>query len=949
MRARDGVRSRELARIRPGGALGQVPERVAPTATTSMICGYCSTGCSLEVHLRDGRAVNLTPDPSHPVNAGAACPKGWEALTPMQAPDRLTTPLLRDERGKFGPVDWDTALGVVVERFKALQTDHGEESVAFISTGQIPTEEMALLGALFKFGMGFRHGDGNTRQCMATSVVAYKQAFGFDAPPYTYADFEESDVVVLVGSNLAVAHPIMWQRLMANPHDPTVVVVDPRRTETARAADLHLALTPKSDLVLLYGLARRLLELDAVDAGFVADHTTGFDEFVAHVEPYELDQVAVRTGLAVDDVDRAARAVAGGERVSFWWTMGVNQSHEGVRTAQAIIDLALMTGNIGRPGTGANSITGQCNAMGSRLFSNTTSLFAGRDFTSLDDRVATADLLGIDVERIPDAPSKSYDQILEGIATGSTRALWVIATNTAHSWINQTECRELLGRLDFLVVQDLYADTETAAHLVALAHADGPTKGDLPASVRAVARRLEGAFTLVVTHADEPERIVAARRNSPLVLGIGEGETFLASDVAAFIEFTRDAVELGQDQVVTITRDGYDVTDFHGEPVGVNPFEVTWDLAAAEKGGHDYFMLKEIEEQPTAIADTLRGHLVEGRIVLDEQRLTDQDLRDVDKVFVVACGTAYHSGLLAKYAIEHWTRIPVEIELASEFRYRDPVLDRSTLVVAISQSGETADTLEALRHAKEQKARVLAICNTNGAQIPRESDAVIYTHAGPEIGVAATKTFTAQVAANYLIGLALAQARGTKYPDEVVREYEALEAIPAAVAEGLQHLGEARALGQELAPSKAVLFLGRHVGYPVALEGALKLKELAYMHAEAFAAGELKHGPIALIEDGLPVVVVMPSPKGRAVLHSKLLSNIQEIKARGARTVVLAETGDETVRPFADHLFELPAVPTLLQPLVATIPLQVIAAEIARARGYDVDKPRNLAKSVTVE
>ncbi|MFP5069730.1 glutamine--fructose-6-phosphate transaminase (isomerizing) [Pseudonocardia nantongensis] len=497
-------------------------------------------------------------------------------------------------------------------------------------------------------------------------------------------------------------------------------------------------------------------------------------------------------------------------------------------------------------------------------------------------------------------------------------------------------------------------DTETAAHLVALAFAGElagaeDARGDLPAAVRAVARRLEGAFTLVVTHAADPDRIVAARRSSPLVLGLGEGETFLASDVAAFIEFTRDAVELGQDQVVTITRNGYDVTDLDGQPVEVNPFRVTWDLAAAEKGGHDYFMLKEIEEQPAAIADTLRGHLVEGRIVLDEQRLTDQDLRDVEKVFVVACGTAYHSGMLAKYAIEHWTRLPVEIELASEFRYRDPVLDRSTLVVAISQSGETADTLEALRHAKDQKARVLAICNTNGAQIPRESDAVIYTHAGPEIGVAATKTFTAQIAANYLVGLALAQARGTKYPDEVVREFEQLEAIPSAVAEVLESLGEARALGQELAPSKAVLFLGRHVGYPVALEGALKLKELAYMHAEAFAAGELKHGPIALIEDGLPVVVVMPSPKGRAVLHSKLLSNIQEIKARGARTVVIAETGDETVRPFADHLFELPAVPTLLQPLVATIPLQVIAAEIARARGYDVDKPRNLAKSVTVE
>lgn len=492
-------------------------------------------------------------------------------------------------------------------------------------------------------------------------------------------------------------------------------------------------------------------------------------------------------------------------------------------------------------------------------------------------------------------------------------------------------------------------DTEAAAHLVAMAYADGPTRGDLEASVRAVCLRLEGAFTLLVTHAEAPDRIVAARRSSPLVLGLGDGETFLASDVAAFIEFTRDAVELGQDQVVTITRDGYSVTDFHGEPAAVTPFTVTWDLAAAEKGGHDYFMLKEIEEQPTAIADTLRGHFVDGRIVLDEQRMSDQDLRDVDKVFVVACGTAYHSGLLAKYAIEHWTRLPVEVDLASEFRYRDPVLDRSTLVVAISQSGETMDTLEALRHAKDQKARVLAICNTNGAQIPRESDAVLYTHAGPEIGVAATKTFTAQVAATYLVGLALAQARGTKYPDEVAREYAALEAAPAAVARVLGDLEEARSLGRELADARAVLFLGRHVGYPVALEGALKLKELAYMHAEAFAAGELKHGPIALIEEGLPVIVVMPSPKGRAVLHAKLLSNIMEIRARGARTVVIAEEGDDAVRPFASHLFELPAVPTLLQPLVATVPLQVVAAEIARARGYDVDKPRNLAKSVTVE
>jgi glucosamine--fructose-6-phosphate aminotransferase (isomerizing) len=487
-------------------------------------------------------------------------------------------------------------------------------------------------------------------------------------------------------------------------------------------------------------------------------------------------------------------------------------------------------------------------------------------------------------------------------------------------------------------------DTETAAHLVAREY-----DGDLPATVRKVCRRLEGAFTLVVTHADQPGMIVAARRSSPLVVGIGEQEMFLASDVSAFIEHTRDAVELGQDQVVTITRSGYEVTDFSGEPAPTSHFQVNWDLSAAEKGGHDYFMLKEIEEQPEALANTLRGHFVDGRIVLDEQRMADQDLRDVDKVFVIACGTAYHSGLVAKYAIEHWTRLPVEVELASEFRYRDPVLDRDTLVVAISQSGETADTLEAVRHAREQKARVLAICNTNGAQIPRESDAVLYTHAGPEVGVAATKTFLAQIAANYLVGLALAQARGTKYSDEVAREFHELELMPAAVSQVLQTVDKVRALGRELADSKAVLFLGRHVGYPVALEGALKLKELAYMHAEGFAAGELKHGPIALIEQDLPVVVVMPSPKGRAVLHAKLLSNISEIQARGARTIVIAEEGDETVRPFADELIEVPQVPTLLQPLVSTVPLQVLAAEIARARGYDVDKPRNLAKSVTVE
>jgi glucosamine--fructose-6-phosphate aminotransferase (isomerizing) len=494
-------------------------------------------------------------------------------------------------------------------------------------------------------------------------------------------------------------------------------------------------------------------------------------------------------------------------------------------------------------------------------------------------------------------------------------------------------------------------DTEVAVHLVARNYHHGETAGDFTASVLAVLRRLDGHFTLVFANADEPGTIIAARRSTPLVVGIGKGEMFVGSDVAAFIGHTRDAVELGQDQAVAITADSYRVTDFDGNDLtdSARKFHIDWDVDAAEKGGYEYFMLKEIAEQPTAVADTLLGHFVDGRIVLDEQRLSDQELREIDKVFVVACGTAYHSGLLAKYAIEHWTRLPVEVELASEFRYRDPVLDRSTLVVAISQSGETADTLEAVRHAKEQKAKVLAICNTNGSQIPRECDAVLYTRAGPEIGVASTKTFLAQVAANYLVGLALAQARGTKYPDEVEREYRDLEAMPDLVARVIAEIEPVKQLAHRFAQASTILFLGRHVGYPVALEGALKLKELAYMHAEGFAAGELKHGPIALIEEDLPVIIVMPSPKSSAMLHGKLLSNIREIQARGAITIVIAEEGDDTVRPYADHMIEIPAVSTLLQPLLSTIPMQVFAASVAQARGYDVDKPRNLAKSVTVE
>jgi glucosamine--fructose-6-phosphate aminotransferase (isomerizing) len=490
-------------------------------------------------------------------------------------------------------------------------------------------------------------------------------------------------------------------------------------------------------------------------------------------------------------------------------------------------------------------------------------------------------------------------------------------------------------------------DTETVAHLVAAELAGGAS--GLAEATRLVCNRLRGAFTLVLLDRDHPETVVGARRNSPLVLGVGDGENFLGSDVAAFISYTKDAVELGQDQLVEITRSGYRIVDFAGNPVSGNQFRVDWDLAAAEKGGYEYFMLKEIDEQPAAVANTLRGHFLAGRVELDELRLDTAVLREVDKVFVVACGTAYHAGLIAKQAIEHWSRIPVEVEMASEFRYRDPVLDQRTLVLAISQSGETADTLEAVRHAKEQKATVLAICNTNGAQIPRESDAVLYTHAGPEIGVASTKCFTAQVAAVLIVGLALAQARGTKFGDEIATEYLALESMPELVRRALDTGEQVRSIAKEIYGSKAILFLGRHVGYPVALEGALKLKELAYMHAEGFPAGELKHGPIALIEQDLPVVIVMPSASGRPLLHQKMLSNIAEISARGARTIVIAEQGDEQAAKHAAHLIEVPVTPTLFSAMVTTVPLQILAAEIAQLRGNDIDKPRNLAKSVTVE
>jgi glucosamine--fructose-6-phosphate aminotransferase (isomerizing) len=489
-------------------------------------------------------------------------------------------------------------------------------------------------------------------------------------------------------------------------------------------------------------------------------------------------------------------------------------------------------------------------------------------------------------------------------------------------------------------------DTEVAAQLLGREVSAG---ADLAEAMRTVCRRLEGAFTLVAIDADNSGRLVAARRNSPLVVGVGDGENFVASDVAAFIEFTRHAIELGQDEVVDVTADAITITDFFGEPAPSHPFEVTWDLSAAEKGGYDWFMRKEIYEQPKAVADTLLGrYAADGSLKLDELHIPASELRSIDKIIVVACGSAYYAGLVAKYAIEHWTRIACEVEIASEFRYRDPIIDGSTLVVTISQSGETADTLMAIRHAREQRAKVIAICNTNGATIPRESDAVIYTHAGPEIGVASTKGFLTQVAACYLLGLYLAQVRGTMFDDEIHAVMTELAATPPLIQQVLDGLGPIKELAARFVGTKSVLFLGRHVGYPVALEGALKLKEIAYLHAEGFPAGELKHGPIALVEGGVPIFVVVP-PQGRDQLHDKVVSNIQEVRARGALTIVLAEAGDAEVEPYADVLFRLPKVSTLLQPLVATVPLQMFACELATLKGYDVDQPRNLAKSVTVE
>ena len=476
-------------------------------------------------------------------------------------------------------------------------------------------------------------------------------------------------------------------------------------------------------------------------------------------------------------------------------------------------------------------------------------------------------------------------------------------------------------------------DTESVVHL--LSDARKEHNGDLAASMRSVCKQIKGSFTLLAMHSDAPAHIVGARRNSPLVVGIGKGENFLASDVAAFISHTKIALELGQDEVVEITPSSVVVTDLSGQIVNAKQYEISWDASAAERGGFSHFMLKEIYEQPKAIADTLIGRA-------DGLNLNIK-FKKFEKIVIIACGTAYNAGLVGKYAIEKWGQIPVDVELASEYRYREPSLNKKTLVIAISQSGETMDTLMALRYAKSKGATILSVCNTNGSTIGRESDSTLYTHAGPEIAVASTKAFATQLIAMYLIGLEIGKKLGHLNKNQVISINEQLTQLPAKVEQVLETVEPLRELTRKFKDAQSILFLGRHVGYPTALEGALKLKELAYMHAEGFAGGELKHGPIALIDKGTPVVAIMPTQD--SVLAEKMASNIQEVRARGAVVIAISEFDFAG----ADHLIRIPNVDLLLQPILSVVPLQVLAYEMAVARGNDVDQPRNLAKSVTVE
>ena len=488
-------------------------------------------------------------------------------------------------------------------------------------------------------------------------------------------------------------------------------------------------------------------------------------------------------------------------------------------------------------------------------------------------------------------------------------------------------------------------DTEVVAHLVGANYDEHGGEHALADAVRAALRRVQGAFAIAVIHRDAPDTIVASRREAPLVLGHLDGASLLSSDVAGLIRHTRDVEALLDDQVATLTPDGITVTDLDGTVCDGHRYTVDWDIDVAEKQGFDHFMLKEIHEQPAALHETLLGRTRDGRIVLDEQRIDDDDFRHLDKVYVVACGTSHHAGMVAKYALEHWARVPVEVEIASEFRYRDPILTPHTLVVAISQSGETADTLAAAAHARAQRAKVVAISNVVGSSLARQADAVLYTRAGPEIAVASTKAFTTQILGLELLALFLAQLRRAMFPHEWRDQLHRMEALPDLMEQVFQQEGALRELAESIADAGYVMFIGRQVGLPIALEGALKLKEISYLHAEGFPAGEMKHGPIALIEQGGPVVALATAGHVRG----KIVSNIQEVKARGAMVIAVATEGDTEIKAHADHVIYVPEVHELLYPMLTVVPLQLLSYFIATTLGRDVDQPRNLAKTVTVE
>ncbi|MFA5606204.1 MAG: glutamine--fructose-6-phosphate transaminase (isomerizing) [Leucobacter sp.] len=496
--------------------------------------------------------------------------------------------------------------------------------------------------------------------------------------------------------------------------------------------------------------------------------------------------------------------------------------------------------------------------------------------------------------------------------------------------------------------EELLSETDTEV-VAALLGREAARTGDLESAFRAVVRRLAGTFTLLAMHRDEPGTIVSARHHSPLVVGLGDGENFLGSDVAAFVSSTRRAVAVDDDHIAIVTADEVRITDFDGNPADFVEFEVEWDADAADKGGWSSFMAKEINEQPEAVANTIRGRIAGGEVVIPELVALDDRLQDIDRIVIVACGTASYAGMVGAYAIEQWARVPVDVQLSHEFRYRDPVLSERTLVISVSQSGETMDTLMAVKYAIERGVTAVSVCNTQSATIPRESDAAVYTHAGPEVAVASTKAFTAQITALSLIGLHLGRVRGTLAAADAEAAIREFESLPEKVREAVDTHEQVAQLAHWMSDTRSVLFLGRHVGFPIALEGALKLKEIAYIHAEGFAAGELKHGPIALIDHGQPVFVLVPSPRTAPLMHSKVVSNIQEIRARGARVIAIVEKGDTAVLPYADDVIRIPLSDPLFDPILQVIPLQWFALELSTAKGLDVDQPRNLAKSVTVE